>query len=262
MKQIPKFSDYTKVGDKTNETFKINESSNFVKVEDLKIGGKYKTDSGMGGVFTLKYKGKNKKGEHHFENTSPWTEGDKKWDYNLSDENVEKIIIDDNKRNYESKVNEAITLTKEEIIEKFKLIFKLTLNQDGSYDAPSGVDLSEMDLSELPLKFGKVEGNFDCSYNKLTSLEGAPKEVGGDFDCGYNKLTSLKGGPKKVGKNFNCDDNKLTSLDGAPKEVGGNFNCTHNKLTELPEELNCKELIIMKGNQFSLPTVKGCDLVS
>lgn len=155
------------------------------------------------------------------------------------------------------KVNEAMTLTKEEIIEKFKL----TLNSDGGYDAPGDVNLSEMGYTELPLKFGKVGGNFDCSYNKLTSLEGCPSEVGNNFWCSSNKLITLEGGPKSIGGNFWCTRNKLTSLKGCPKSIGGNFNCIHNKLTELPKELNCDILNIYTGNKIPLPSVKGTKIV-
>ena len=80
--------------------------------------------------------------------------------------------------------------------------------------------------------FGKVKGDFDCSYCKnLTSLEGAPKEVDGGFYCYYcDKLISLEGAPEKVGAIFNCSGCLLlTSLNGAPKEVGGNFKCTDCK---------------------------------
>ena len=78
-----------------------------------------------------------------------------------------------------------------------------------------------------------VKGDFNCSYNKLTSLEGAPQEVEGDFYCFNNSLTSLKGAPQVVKEYFYCDDNKLTSLEGAPKVVGKSFYCSRNKLTSL-----------------------------
>ena len=81
-----------------------------------------------------------------------------------------------------------------------------------------------------------VTGDFRCSYNNLTSLEGAPKEVGDWFDCSHNnQLISLEYAPKKVGGSFECSYNdQLTSLEGAPKEVVGNFNCsTNNQLTSL-----------------------------
>lgn len=125
------------------------------------------------------------------------------------------------------KVNEAKSLTREEIIKKFKL----TLNQDGSYDAPGDVDLSGMGLSKLPLKFGKIKGDFDCSNNKLTSLKGAPKSIKGDFDCGSNELITLGDfDSESVGGMFDCTHNKLTSLDGKPKSIGGGFYCADNEL--------------------------------
>jgi len=78
-----------------------------------------------------------------------------------------------------------------------------------------------------------VGGGFDCSGNQLTSLAGAPRIVGGGFFCNYNQLTSLAGAPSKVGGGFYCRDNQLTSLAGAPTTVGGGFFCQNNKLTSL-----------------------------
>ncbi len=87
-----------------------------------------------------------------------------------------------------------------------------------------------------------VKGGFSCSFNKLTSLEGAPKIVEGDFYCGHNKLTSLKGSPKIVEGDFNCFNNKLTSLEGAPKEVNGDFYCYNNIVQFTTEDVQkvCK----------------------
>ena len=90
------------------------------------------------------------------------------------------------------------------------------------------------------IKFGKVTGSFDCSHNKLTSLQGAPKKVEGSFKCNSNKLTRLIGAPQEVGEDFYCDHNQLTSLEGAPQKVGGYFDCNRNKLTSLegaPQEV-------------------------
>ena len=79
----------------------------------------------------------------------------------------------------------------------------------------------------------EVKGNFRCSYNRLTSLVGAPLKVGGDFYCSYTALTSLVGSPQNVGGRFVCDNNRLISLEGSPLSVGGDFNCTNNRLTSL-----------------------------
>ena len=50
------------------------------------------------------------------------------------------------------------------------------------------VDLTDLYLKEIPsiLKDVNVGGDFNCSNNKLTSLQGAPKSVGGTFSCHGN----------------------------------------------------------------------------
>ena len=96
---------------------------------------------------------------------------------------------------------------------------------DGTIDVSGDVRVTylNLNLKKIPVQFGKVGGDFYCTGNKLTSLQGAPSEVGGNFYCFENQLTSLQGAPSKVGGNFNCSDNKLTSLKGAPSKVGGKF---------------------------------------
>ncbi len=118
------------------------------------------------------------------------------------------------------------------ICEKYG-ITNYTINPDGSIDVFGSVYLSGYRLTKLPLKFNKVSGYFNISYNDFTSLEGSPVEVGGNFWCNDNQLTSLKGCPKLVGGIFNCGNNNLTSLEGCPKEVGEFFYCSSNKLTSL-----------------------------
>ena len=108
-----------------------------------------------------------------------------------------------------------------------------TINPDGSVDFDGDVDLSNLKLTKLPLKFGRVSGDFYCQFNQLTTLEGSPREVGGDFNCDVNKLTTLEGSPREVGGDFNCTHNKLTTLEGAPREVGGDFYCSYNQLYTL-----------------------------
>jgi len=117
---------------------------------------------------------------------------------------------------------------------------KCIQNEDGTWSCKDDVDLHDLGLKKLPVKFKKVEGYFDCSLNQLTSLEGAPEYVGRSFNCGLNQLTSLQGAPKYVGAFFICSDNQLKTLEGAPEHVGGDFSCDNNKLTSLkgaPEEV-------------------------
>ena len=111
-------------------------------------------------------------------------------------------------------------------------ITNYTISSDGSIDVDGDVNLIDINLDKLPLRFNRIGGNFYCNNNQLTSLEGAPKEVGGFFDCRYNQLTSLEGAPKEVGGFFDCNNNKLTSLEGAPKSVGTYFNCRYNLLPQ------------------------------
>jgi hypothetical protein len=47
---------------------------------------------------------------------------------------------------------------------------------------------------------------FYCSYNQLTSLQGAPSVVKGGFVCANNKLTSLAGIHKIVKEIHGCAD--------------------------------------------------------
>jgi len=108
-----------------------------------------------------------------------------------------------------------------------------TINQDGSIDVDRNVYLNAKKLIELPLKFGKVGGDFYCHYNNLTSLEGSPREVGGDFHCNGNKLTSLEGSPHSVGGIFNCFHNELTSLEGISKYISGTIYCENNQLRDV-----------------------------
>jgi hypothetical protein len=115
-----------------------------------------------------------------------------------------------------------------------------TKNPDGTIDVEGNVNLSEKGLDKLPLKFGKVSGDFNCSNNQLFTLEGSPREVGGSFYCRVNKLTTLEGAPEEVGGNFMCSHNELTSLVGSPKIVVGGFCCQSNKLITLegaPKEI-------------------------
>ena len=119
--------------------------------------------------------------------------------------------------------------------DKYKMLIKYkirnyTINSDESIDVDGDVYLFNKGLTELPLKFNKVNGIFDCDDNKLTSLEGCPQTIGGSFLCSYNKLTSLEGCPEIIEGSFFCSNNNLTSFDGCPKSVRGDFKCYNNKI--------------------------------
>jgi len=107
------------------------------------------------------------------------------------------------------------------------------INDDFTVDVDGDCNISNKMITYIPVYFGTVTGNFDCSHNQIISLEGAPKNVGGNFQCSYNSLTNLTFAPTTVGGNFYCSKNKLQTLEDSPKEVGGHFYCSVNELKSL-----------------------------
>ena len=156
-------------------------------------------------------------------------------------------------------------MNKEEILEWLETYSysyppaRYIINKDMSIDVEGDVKLTKIPDDRIPegIKFNIVSGVFDCNNNKLTTLEGCPKEVGGWFRCYSNKLKTLEGAPEKVNGDFICYNNKLTSLEGYPKEVSGSFDCAYNirdRLKGCPKEV---------GGTFDcsnndLTTLEGC----
>ncbi len=95
------------------------------------------------------------------------------------------------------------------------IIDSYNINCDGSISVDGSVKFAEcMDyLTELPLKFDKVIGDFDCSKLSLTSLHGSPNYVGGTFNCSFNNLNSLEYLPKKA-KRFIFDNQTKSMYTG------------------------------------------------
>jgi hypothetical protein len=125
-----------------------------------------------------------------------------------------------------------------------KYLLNYTISTDDTIDVNGSVYLYGQlgDMEKLPVKFGKVSGDFDCHRNKLTTLEGCPKHIGGSFGCSGNELTTLEYCPKYIGNNFYCE--KLTSLEGCPKYVGDDFGCdilTHHILGNVQGKIYCNK---------------------
>ena len=112
-------------------------------------------------------------------------------------------------------------------------IRKYKFRPDGTLDVFESVFLYNQNLTKLPFKFGKIDGDFNCSYNKLTSLKGTPEEVDGDFGCSRNNLINLKYSPKIVNGWFDCSRNNLTNLKNVPEIINGDFYCIGINLTSL-----------------------------
>jgi len=108
----------------------------------------------------------------------------------------------------------------DDICKKYN-IQNYTINSDGSIDVEGTVWLCNMQLKEMPLKFNRVSGWFDCSDNQLTTLEGCPNYVGDSFDCSSNYLTTLEGCPKEIKNFINIGYNfELADLNGLANSNG------------------------------------------
>lgn len=120
-----------------------------------------------------------------------------------------------------------------------------TVNNDGTVDVDGDVELYNIGLEKIPLKFREVKGEFTCSMNKLESLEGCPEIVGGRFYCNRNELTSLVGGPKSVNGNYSFEHNNVTSFEGFPDFVSGKVSCIDNPIYEIYRMHPSKDFIEM-----------------
>jgi hypothetical protein len=100
--------------------------------------------------------------------------------------------------------------------------------EDGTIYVRGSLDLKEKGLAQLPdLSNVVVEGWFECGFNNLTSLKGAPRECR-NFCCSGNKLESIEYAPR-VTALFYCINNNLTHLEPMPENYAilmtdwGNF---------------------------------------
>ena len=74
-----------------------------------------------------------------------------------------------------------------------------TIN-NGYVDVDGDVSLAGRKLTEYPVRFGTVTGDFASNDNKLTSLEFSPEYVGNDFFCSDNYLIDNYCDTEIVGK--------------------------------------------------------------
>lgn len=110
---------------------------------------------------------------------------------------------------------------------------KAKINSDSSVDYYDNIDLSNMKLHKIPIKFNRVMGYFNISSNPLTSLENCPKYVSLDFLCSNTNIKSLIGMPKQIGGSLICGAGPLESLEGCPSLIPLHFYCTHSNLKSL-----------------------------
>lgn len=118
------------------------------------------------------------------------------------------------------------------------------INYDLSVDIVGDVKLNNF-FDFLPIQFGVITGNFDCSQTYILSLKGSPYEVSGNFNCSKNRLTNLDYAPQRVGKNFLCHQNEI-QIESELNIQCERFIQTIDKKTQTIELL--KDLYLIENN--------------
>ncbi len=95
-----------------------------------------------------------------------------------------------------------------------------TINDDLTVDVAGGVLLNKKELTAIDVKFNLVQGHFNCSNNKLSSLEGCPEKINGNFDCSKNLLNSLEFGPKKISGGYTFSESDINNFEFIPEYCG------------------------------------------
>jgi hypothetical protein len=122
--------------------------------------------------------------------------------------------------------NKSAATPSEKALQKLGISYE---RQGDEFLVRGDINLSGKRLFLLPdLSKVVVLGNFDCSDNRLLSLEKSPRSVSGSFNCDRNRLWSLKGAPKSIGEDFSCRYNEITTLEDGPEVVGRYFDCSKN----------------------------------
>lgn len=102
------------------------------------------------------------------------------------------------------------------------------------------IETKEESLPEY-INFIDVPGTFSIGGGNLKTLKGCPKYVGFGFDCSSNKLKTLEYAPeiinykekeenREIDVNFNCSYNLIESFENCPTVKKGSIICNKNKI--------------------------------
>ena len=126
------------------------------------------------------------------------------------------------------KLSDPKRLVIEEWLEQYD-ITNYTINSNYEIDVRGDVILIKKDLKEFPeyIQFGTVEGDFDCSNNKLKTLRGCPRVVQGSFNCSGNQLKSpFSDRAIKVTENVFC----IGAFEELPESIENIFHVQQGKI--------------------------------
>ena len=106
------------------------------------------------------------------------------------------------------RINKPLPIEIQEFLDKVCGKNNWATNSSNEIESLGSVDMSNMNLTEIPIKFNYVYGNFNCSNNNLTTLKNSPNHIQKHFDCSVNNLTSLEFAPTYVSEDFWCHSQK------------------------------------------------------
>lgn len=148
-------------------------------------------------------------------------------------------------------------------LNKILVYGRYTIDDEGLVNSAGPIMIRVEKIKTIPVKFGKIEGDFKCANGKLETLENAPHFVSGNFNCSKNNIKSLKGSPRFVGDYFDCSYNELQNLEGCPEIILGHFGIHVNELTTLehfPKKVGGNVLISANPIGEDITTLKPCEI--
>lgn len=125
------------------------------------------------------------------------------------------------------------------------------INDDLTVDVKVSVDLSFLDLTNIPIKFRNISGYFYCNDNQLTDFSFMPDIIASHCNIGYNKVNTINYLPKTIGGDLFFNDMDLNEIDLSNTIVRGDIIGMNNKLDKIKfnnnQEIN---VLNLKNNNF------------
>lgn len=106
----------------------------------------------------------------------------------------------------------------------------------------------------LDIKFGMVNGDFDCSRVNLRTLRNCPVWVSGDYNISHNRLGSLDGLAEYIGGDLYIQNNYLEDLNFSNSLILGEIYCWSNSKVE---DVIQKWAYSSRVNSDKLGSIKG-----
>ncbi len=128
------------------------------------------------------------------------------------------------------------------------------INNDLSVDVDQDVSIAyDGNLTHLPVQFNTVKAHFSIKHTAITSLRGAPRKVYGEFECSYNKLTTLEFIPTWM-ENMICYENHFTTYKHVRNTVQS---CVEVSLPQYPVPGTMYWILVPKIEVISILTMGG-----